>query len=93
MRFEGVGIIGGVVALVVAAAVVVAAIVQNTDDVGFELLWFDIESPLVVLLLCSALFAVIVDQLVGLVWRRRRRELRRMRQELERRRATERTAT
>lgn len=83
-RFEGVGVVGGAIALIVAVALLIAAIIQNTSDVGFELFWFDVEAPLVVLLLGAGLFAVLVDEIVGLVWRRRRRELRRLRDQVDR---------
>lgn len=66
--------------LVVAMLVV---LVQNTDDVPFEFLWFDVDLPLGVLLLVAGLITLAAGELIGVLWRRRRRRVRTMRQELD----------
>lgn len=68
-------------ALLVIATLVV--LVQNTDDVPFEFLWFDVDLPLGVLLLVAGLIALASGELIGLLWRRRRRRVRTMRRELD----------
>jgi uncharacterized integral membrane protein len=75
-EYAGAGLAAGVVALLVLGIVLVALIAQNADAVPFQLLWLDAEISLAALLLGSAVGAVLVAELVGLVWRRRRRTLR-----------------
>jgi len=59
-------------ALVVVAAVIVA-IVQNSRRVRLHYLAWHLNVSLIVVLLTTALVAVLLDQAGGLVWRRRRR--------------------
>jgi uncharacterized integral membrane protein len=76
---------GFYVSLVVTALVVLALLVlalQNTESVTFEFLSWDIEIPLFGLIIISVLLAIAIDELVGLVWRRRRRRLLSDRREL-----------
>jgi uncharacterized integral membrane protein len=70
---RGLGLRTGIVGLVVAGALLLALVVQNSDDVAFHLLWIDASLPLSAIVLGSALIAVVIDEAVGLVWRRRRR--------------------
>lgn len=84
--FRGTGVS---VALVVGLAVTVLAIIvafQNTDDVGVDFLGWDVDAPLVVVILAAAVAGVLFDEILGFFWRRRRRhhlaeraELRRLR--------------
>ena len=77
------------VALVVGVVVTVFAIIvaiQNTDDVGVDFLAWDLEAPLVAVILAAAVAGVLFDEILGFFWRRRRRhdlaeraELRRLR--------------
>jgi len=76
VRYEGAGVMAGLLVLLAVAILVVVVVAQNTDRVTFELLWWDARVPLAVLVLCAALATLVVDQVVGLVWRRRRRKLR-----------------
>lgn len=80
-EYSGVGITAGVVALVVVAALVVAVVAQNTEDVRFELLWWDAVGPLAVVILVTVFVTLVADELVGLVWRRRRRQVLRLRRQ------------
>lgn len=77
-RFEGSGVAAGVVVLLIVAALVVAVVAQNTETVPFELLWWSADVSLAVLVLVTALAVTAVDLVVGLVWRRRRRRVRRL---------------
>ena len=64
--------------VVVALAVIILA-AQNTAHARFHFLWWHASSPLVVIILGAALAGVVLDELVGAVWRvRRRREARRV---------------
>ncbi|HSL58165.1 MAG TPA: LapA family protein [Acidimicrobiales bacterium] len=68
-------------ALLVLATVIV--LVQNTDAVPFEFLWFEVEVPLGVLLLIAGLVTFAAGELIGVLWRRRRRRVRTMQRELD----------
>jgi uncharacterized integral membrane protein len=47
---------------------------QNTNEVQFEFLWWDVHAPLVVLILGAALAGVVISQIAALLWRRRQRD-------------------
>jgi len=70
------------VALVVFAALIVA-IVQNGRHVRLHYLAWHVSVSLIVVVLTTALIAVFLDQVGGLVWRRRRRGRLGRRAELE----------
>jgi uncharacterized integral membrane protein len=72
--------------LVVAGAVIVA-IVQNGQRVRLDFLVWHTNVSLIVAVLTTALIAVFVDEVGGLVWRRRRRSSLGRRNELEQLRA------
>lgn len=72
---EGLGFAPGVVALLVAGGLLLALIAQNGTETRLDLLWFHLKLPLSVLVLGSALIAVVLDEAVGLIWRHRRRRL------------------
>ena len=59
-------------ALVVFAALIVA-IVQNSRHVRLHYLAWHVSVSLIVVVLTTALIAVFLDEVGGLVWRRRRR--------------------
>lgn len=59
-------------ALVVFAGMIVA-IVQNGRHVGLHYLAWHVNVSLIVIVLTTALIAVFLDEVGGLVWRRRRR--------------------
>ncbi|HSL26727.1 MAG TPA: hypothetical protein VLA54_10635 [Acidimicrobiia bacterium] len=58
--------------------------VQNMTDVPVQFLGWDFTVSLPLLLVVIALIAVIADEVVGMVWRRRRRKRLVEREELER---------
>ena len=59
----------------IAGGLLLALVIQNSEDATLHLLWFEASVPLSALILGSAFFAVVVDEAIGLVWRRRRRRL------------------
>ena len=62
--------------LVAAVLLVVALIffvVQNGDDVAFEWLVFDMTGPLWVVILVAAVAGAVLNEVFGLIRRRRRR--------------------
>jgi uncharacterized integral membrane protein len=78
VRYEGVGIAAGFIALVVAAVAVLIVVGQNVERVPFEFLLWETDVPLAVLLLATALAALVLGELVGLIWRKRRRTVRQL---------------
>jgi len=62
--------------------------VQNTIDVPVSFLTWDFYASLPLLLVVTALIAVIADEIVGLIRRRRRRRRNLEREELKRYRGT-----
>jgi uncharacterized integral membrane protein len=78
VRYEGVGIAAGFIALVVAAVAVLVVVGQNVERVPFEFLWWEADVPLAVLLLATALAVLVLGELVGLIWRKRRRTVRQL---------------
>lgn len=85
--FVGTGLFWTLILGLLLAAALVILIFQNSQDVEVRWLGFDFTAPLIGLLLGTALVAVIIDQIAGLVLRRRRRRARTDREELKRREA------
>jgi uncharacterized integral membrane protein len=77
--------------LVLAGAVIVA-IVQNGDAVRLHYLAWHVNVSLIVVVLTTALIAVVLDEVGGLIWRRRRRSRLGRRSELEQLRSDRRLA-
>ncbi len=75
-----------VVGVILTIAVIVLA-VQNTEDVHLEFLAWDANAPLVAILLAAVLIGVVFDEIVGLLWRHRRRDQITMKEELAQHRA------
>ena len=61
------------VAAVVLVAALIFFVVQNGDDVAFEWLIFDMTGPLWVVILVAAVAGAVLNEVLGLVRRRRRR--------------------
>ena len=66
----------GLVAFIVISIIVIVLSAQNTQDVNVKAFWWEARAPLVVVILVTVLVTVILDELVGLLvrWRKRRRE-------------------
>jgi len=76
------------VGLVLGGALIVA-IVQNSHHVRLHYLVWHLNVSLIVVVLTTALIALSLDEVGGLIWRRRRRSLLQRRQELEQLRTTQ----
>jgi uncharacterized integral membrane protein len=74
----------GLAVFLLAAVVFVVFVVQNMTDVPVKLFGWEFIVPLPLLLVITALIAVVADELIG--WSRRRRRRRRLadKEELER---------
>jgi uncharacterized integral membrane protein len=83
-EYRGSGIMWSGVAIIVSMALLVVVAFQNTQDVEFDFLWFDVAIPLILILAITAGLAVVATETVGFVWRHRRRRHRRERDELQR---------
>lgn len=68
--------------LLIATITVLAA--QNTQNVTLNFLGWDGRAPLIAIILGTALISILIDEVVGLLWRRRRRKTLAEREELKR---------
>ncbi len=82
--YKGSGIRWGFVTGLLLAVLLVVLVFQNTDDVSFRFLIWEIQTPLAALLIATAVIAAVADELVGLVVRARRRRRLAEKEELER---------
>jgi uncharacterized integral membrane protein len=78
VHYEGAGVMGGVVILLIAAVLLVVMVGQNLDSVPFHFLWWSPEVSLALLILITAVVVLVIDQAIGLIWRRRRRKMRQL---------------
>ena len=81
---EPTGFPWGAAVLLVGVVLVAVFAVQNTESVHVEFLWFEGRFPLAIVILVTAVAAVLLAELAGLVYRRRRRRLISDRAELKR---------
>jgi uncharacterized integral membrane protein len=74
----------GLITFIVLSTIVIVLAAQNTQYVVVRALGWEAEAPLVVIILITVLLTVILDELVGVIIRRRRRTQRAERAELRR---------
>ena len=74
--------------MLLALALLVVFAVQNTDPVPVEFLWTDGEFPLALVILITVAIVVLLVELFGMFYRRRRRKRLAERQELRKFRET-----
>lgn len=89
VEYRGTGFYVGVVAILLFALALLVLAVQNTQEVDVDFFGFAFTVPLFAVAIGAALLAVILDELIGLVWRRQRRIRLEERAELGRLRAAE----
>lgn len=85
--YSGTGLYGGFLAVLTVMAALVILAAQNTVAVPFSFLVWDLEYPLVAILLATIAGTVFLDEAVGFVWRHRRRKVLAERHELKELRA------
>lgn len=73
VQYRGTGFYASVIGSILLAAGLLAFAVQNTGKVTVEWLWWELTAPLFAWVIGAALLAVVLDELVGLVWRARER--------------------
>jgi uncharacterized integral membrane protein len=82
--FVGTGFFWGLVFGLLITAVVIVFAAQNTASVEVRFLGWRFATPLIVLILGSVLAGVVIDEVVGLIYRRRKRRILNEREELKR---------
>lgn len=82
--FVGTGFFWGLVVGLVLAALVIVLAAQNTASVTVRFLGWEISTPLIVLILGSLFIGIVLDEIAGAIYRRRRRRILNERAELER---------
>jgi uncharacterized integral membrane protein len=82
-RGHGLGLWWTFAAGLVVAGATVVAIFQNSHDVRLHYLAWHVNVSLIVVVLTTALIALFLDEVGGLIWRRRRRSMLGRRSELE----------
>ncbi len=75
VSFRGSGLIWGFVLALPLAAALIVFVAQNTGDVTVHWTVWKVTTPLAVAVLASIFVAVVLAELVGVVWRLRRRQL------------------
>ena len=89
VQYRGTGFYLGLVAILVFALALLVLAVQNTQEVDVEFFGFVFTVPLFAVAIGAAILAVVLDGLIGLVWRRQRRTRLEERAELDRLRAAD----
>lgn len=87
-RSQPTGIAWGAILLLVGITLIVVLAVQNTDPVPVRFLWMEGEHPLAIVILITIGAVILLTELIGLSYRRRRRRRLDEREELRRFRGT-----
>jgi uncharacterized integral membrane protein len=74
-QFVGTGMFWGLVVGVILAIVVIGFAAQNTQAATVEAIVWEWSSPLFVVVLISVIMGIVLDEIVGLLFRARRRRL------------------
>lgn len=83
-EFVGTGLFWGLVVGVLLAVIVIIFSAQNTGDTPVKFLWWEWASPVFAVILVSLLMGIVLDEIVGLLFRSRRRRRLAEREELNR---------
>lgn len=87
VEYRGTGFYVGLLAILLFTLALLVLAVQNTQEVDVDFLGLVITVPLFAVAIGAALLAIVLDELIGLVWRRQRRIRLAERAELNRLRA------
>ena len=69
------GRMAGVVLLLLAGLALLDLLLQNGHHAQFHFLWLHVDLSLSALVFAAAFVAIVLDEMVSVVWRRRRRRL------------------
>ncbi len=72
-EFRGTGLYWSLFLGLVVAIAILIGIIQNAQSVQLKYLVWDLNTPLIVVLLVTIFASVLLTALVGVAWRRRRR--------------------
>jgi uncharacterized integral membrane protein len=81
---ESTGIAWGAILLMLGIALVVVFSVQNTDSVPVRFMWMEGQFPLAIVILITVGAVILITELIGVSYRRRRRRRLQDREELRR---------
>ncbi len=81
-EFRGTGVYVSFVLALALAVLILIGIIQNTQSVMLSYLVWTVSTPLIVILLVTIVASVVLSALVGVIWRRRRRNELTLREEL-----------
>lgn len=84
VEYRGTGFYVSVVLILLIAVILLILAVQNTAQVTVQFLAWEFELPLFAIIVGTGLVAILLDEMIGLVWRRQRRNRLTERAELER---------
>jgi uncharacterized integral membrane protein len=73
-QFRGTGLYWSLVLALIMAAAIVVGIIQNSHGVQLNYLVWHGSVPLIAVLLATIVLTVALSSLVGVIWRRRRRQ-------------------
>jgi uncharacterized integral membrane protein len=82
--FAGTGLVWGLVVGVLLAVVILILVAQNTQNTTIEFLAWEFSTPVIVVILAALVVGVVVDELIGLLYRYRRRRTLSEREQLKR---------
>ncbi|MDH3260209.1 MAG: lipopolysaccharide assembly protein LapA domain-containing protein [Acidimicrobiia bacterium] len=85
--FAGTGISWAFIFGVLLTVAIIVLAVQNTETVPVQLYFWETTAPLIIVILVGALAAVLIDELIGMIIRRRKRKVLAEREELKHLRA------
>jgi uncharacterized integral membrane protein len=85
--FAGTGISWAFIFGVLLTVAVIVLAVQNTDPVPVTLYFWETTAPLIIVMLVAALAAILIDEMIGMIIRRRKRKILADREELKHLRA------
>lgn len=82
--YVGTGISWAIVFGVLLIVVIAVLALRNTAAVTVDLLFWQIEAPLISVILGVAAITVVIDELIGMILRIRKRRLKKQKEELKR---------
>lgn len=82
--FAGTGISWAFIFGAILTAAIIVLAIQNTDPVPVQLYFWEAEAPLIIVMLITALAVILIDEMIGLIIRRRKRKVLAEREELKR---------
>ena len=85
--FAGTGISWAFIFGVLLTVAIIVLAIQNTEAVPVTLYFWETSAPLIIVMVVTGLAAILIDELIGMIIRRRKRKVLAEREELKRLRA------